>query len=55
MLVTNLLIIGILILILGLAGLYVYRAKRKGIKCIGCPNGATCSGSCHNCPGCSHK
>ena len=33
--------------ILGGAGYYVYRAKRRGQKCIGCPNSKTCGGSCH--------
>ncbi len=27
-----------------LAGRYVYRAKKRGQKCIGCPGG--CSGGC---------
>ena len=40
------LIIAILVLIIGGAALYVYRAKKRGVKCIGCPDGKTCSGSC---------
>ena len=37
------------ILIVGAAGIYIYRAKKKGhVKCIGCPYAGTCSsGSCH--------
>ena len=38
--------------ILALAGLYVYKAKKSGQKCIGCPHSKTCSG---NCCGCDHK
>ena len=34
---------GILVLILGAAGRYVYKAKKSGKKCIGCPDGCTCS------------
>lgn len=49
---TNLIVIGILALILGLAGFYVLRAKKKGTKCIGCPEGGKCTGTC---PGCSHN
>ena len=49
---TNLIVIGVLALILGLAGGYVYRAKKKGVKCIGCPDSGTCSGHCASCPGC---
>lgn len=50
----NILIIAVLAVILGAAGGYVYKAKQRGIKCIGCPNGAACgSGGCSgNCAGC---
>lgn len=41
-------------LLLGGAVLYIIRAKKKGVKCIGCPAGATCSGHCNGaCNGCS--
>jgi hypothetical protein len=41
-------------LILGGAVLYIIRAKKKGVKCIGCPAGATCSGKCNgNCGNCN--
>lgn len=43
----------LIVLIIGLASLYVYRAKKRGVKCIGCPSGATCSGNCAGCSGCS--
>ena len=36
----------VLALILGAAARYIYRAKKKGHKCIGCPHSSTCSGSC---------
>lgn len=39
----NIIIVAILIVIVGLAALYVYRAKKKGKKCIGCPDGCSCS------------
>lgn len=39
---TDIIIIAAIVLIVGLAALYVYKAKRKG-KCIGCPHSATCS------------
>ena len=45
----DLFIILILLLILGGAGLYIYRAKKRGQKCIGCPAGSSCSGSCSGC------
>ena len=28
------------------AGRYVYRAKKRGAKCIGCPMEGGCGGSC---------
>lgn len=50
------LIIGVIALILGLAGWYVYRAKKSGKKCIGCPDSGKCASGCGgNCSGCSGK
>lgn len=52
----DLIIILVLLLILGGAGWYVYRAKKSGKKCIGCPAGNSCSGHCSGCTGnCSNK
>lgn len=50
-------IIAILVVILGAAALYLYKAKKRGAKCIGCPDGAKCSGNCDRCSGgcnCNH-
>ena len=49
---TDILIIAVLAAILGGAAWYVYKAKKSGKKCIGCPDGATCSGHCAGCSGC---
>ena len=44
--------IAVIVIIIGLASLYIYKAKKKGQKCIGCPfsktcsSNKTCSGSC---------
>ena len=35
--------------IVGGAALYIRKAKKSGRKCIGCPDGATCSGNCGCC------
>ena len=43
---TDFVIIAIVLLIVAGAGLYVYRAKKRGQKCVGCPDGGSCSGSC---------
>lgn len=43
----DIIIIAVIVLIIGGAALYIYRAKKRGVKCIGCPNGASCgSGGC---------
>ena len=39
----NILLALALAVILGLAGRYIYKAKKSGRKCIGCPGGC-CSG-----------
>ena len=47
-------ILAVVLGIVTLAGGYVYQQKKKGVKCIGCPDGATCSGNCSSCAGCTH-
>lgn len=47
----DILVIAVIALIVGLVIYYIHRSKKKGIKCIGCPNGASCSGHCSGCPG----
>ena len=42
--------------IIGSAALYIYKEKKRGVKCIGCPNGCSCSsggcgGNCICCGG----
>ena len=39
------------VLILGGAIFYIVRSKKKGVKCIGCPDGAKCAGKCSGCSG----
>ncbi len=54
----DMLVIAVIAFIIGLVVFYIHKAKKKGIKCIGCPNGATCGGHCSgcsgNCGGCHH-
>ena len=44
----DIIVIAVIVAVLGLAGWYVYREKKKGKKCIGCPAGGceSCSCSC---------
>ena len=50
-------VIGIVAVIVALAGLYVYKAKKSGKKCIGCPDSCACSsGNCGcGCGSCDQK
>lgn len=38
----NVIIAGILIVIIGFAVAYLVRAKKKGVRCVGCPSGGSC-------------
>ena len=47
----DLLIVLILLIILGAAAFYIYKAKKNGQKCIGCPYSKSCgknSGCCNS-------
>ena len=46
----NIIIAVIIVAIVGAAALYIYKAKKSGKKCIGCPDGGSCSAkSCGSC------
>lgn len=42
----DVIIVGILILIIGGAILYIIREKKNGAKCIGCPSAKQCGAKC---------
>ena len=44
-------VIGIVTLLVGCAIFYIIRQKKKGAKCIGCPDAKKCSGNCSGCTG----
>lgn len=58
----DLVVILILVAILGSAAWYVYKSKKSGKKCIGCPDGCcssakgetSCAGNCGHCSSCNH-
>ena len=52
---TDFIVIAVLAVILLSAAGYIYRAKKTGKKCIGCPEGGSCGGSGYsgNCTHCS--
>ena len=45
----NIIIIAVLVIILGAAIYYIYKSKKNGKKCIGCPD--CCSCQKNNCKG----
>ena len=40
----NFILIAVILLILGGAVVYIVKAKKQGVKCIGCPDAKTCGG-----------
>ena len=44
--------IAVIVLIVGGALAYIIRAKKKGKKCIGCPDGGSCGANCSGCSSC---
>ena len=41
----DIIVIIILVLLIGSSAAYMIRAKKNGVKCIGCPAGGSCPGS----------
>ncbi len=56
----NFIIVAVLLIIIGAAVVYIVKAKKSGVKCIGCPHSATCGGKCSgdcsgSCGMCNHN
>ena len=52
----NIILILVIVAIIGSAVLYIHKEKKRGVKCIGCPEGCSCSGGCGGgCSGCQSK
>lgn len=50
----DILILAVIALILGASVYAIYRSKKSGKKCIGCPDSHTCGGACSGkCSGCT--
>lgn len=45
----NAIIIAILVVLIGGAILYIVKAKKNGVKCIGCSSGGSCSSASCDC------
>lgn len=51
----NIILVAIIAIILGCSALYVYKAKKRGIKCIGCPYAKQCSAKKCGCDSNNHR
>ena len=51
----NVLILAVVGILIGCAAGYIYKSKKRGIQCIGCPDAPTCGGKCAGCSGCGCK
>lgn len=51
----NVLILLAVAAIVGGALWYIRREKKRGAKCVGCPDAKTCGGNCGSCGGCGMK
>ena len=40
----DIIVVGILMILVGAAVFYLWKEKKKGTKCIGCPSAGCCSG-----------
>lgn len=47
--VINIIVIAIVAVIIAAICYYLYRQKKRGVKCIGCPYANQCSGNCGGC------
>ena len=36
----------VILAIVGISVAYIVNAKKKGVRCVGCPDGGKCSGNC---------
>ncbi|MBQ8145006.1 MAG: FeoB-associated Cys-rich membrane protein [Butyricicoccus sp.] len=50
----DLMIVAVVAVIIGLVSRYIYKEKKSGAVCIGCPSGG-CNGCCSGCSGCGDQ
>lgn len=48
---TDLILVLVLVTIVGGAIAYIRKEKKRGVRCVGCPDGGTCGGHCNGCNG----
>lgn len=49
----NVIVVGVLAVVIGVAARHIYKAKKKGKNCIGCPYCDACSTKENGC--CNHQ
>ena len=42
----DILIVAVILAVLGGAAIYIYKEKKRGAKCVGCPHAKQCGGCC---------
>ncbi|MBQ4528263.1 MAG: FeoB-associated Cys-rich membrane protein [Clostridia bacterium] len=42
---TDIIAVAAIVVVVGLALAYIIRAKKRGVKCVGCPSGGNCCAS----------
>lgn len=52
---TDYIVLALILAILGGAAYAIYRSKKSGKKCIGCPDSGSCGGNCQGCSSCNRK
>ena len=45
----NFVLVFVIATVVGFAAGYVRKSRKRGVKCIGCPDAGNCSGSCGGC------
>lgn len=48
---TDLILVLVLVAIVGGAIAYIRKEKKRGVRCVGCPDAGTCGGHCNGCNG----
>lgn len=43
----DIILLAVIAIVVGIAANYIVKEKKKGVKCIGCPNSGTCSHTHH--------
>ena len=45
----NFVLVLVIVVIVGSAIAYIRKEKKRGVRCVGCPDSGTCGGNCSGC------